>query len=195
MEPKQIFTIFVLIFIILTGIERLWWTFLKDREKEKGEVKAKWTLSVMTISHIIIMVGSILEYFVIERSLLFLVTLFGICMFIVAFWLRRLSAKTLGKYQSLQIEIRNTHRLIKEGPYKYMRHPWYLSIILEVLSITLTLNVYYSFLYVVLVHIPIVLVRVHFEEKAMIEIFGDEYIKYKKELWAFLPLKGNNKEF
>ena len=195
MVPRQIFTIFVLIFVITVSVERLWWTFLKDREKEKGKIKEKWSLSIMTISHTVVIIGSIVEYFVIEREILFLVTLLGACVFIVAFWLRRLSAKTLGKYQSLQIEIRNNHRLIKEGPYKYMRHPWYLSIILEVLSITLILNVYYSFLFAVLVYIPILLVRVHFEEKAMIEILGDEYVEYKKELWALFPLKRSNKRF
>ena len=192
MIPRQIFTIFVLLFVITVSVERLWWTFLNDREKEKGKVKAKWSLSIMTIAHTVVIIGSIVEYFVIERDILFLVTLLGVCIFIVAFWLRRLSAKTLGKYQSLQIEIRNNHRLIKEGPYKYMRHPWYLSIILEVLSITLILNVYWSFLFVVLVYFPILLVRVHFEEKAMIEILGDEYIEYKKGLWAFFPFKRNN---
>ena len=181
MIPRQIFTIFVLLFVITVSVERLWWTFLNDREKEKGKVKAKWSLSIMTIAHTVVIIGSIVEYFVIERDILFLVTLLGVCIFIVAFWLRRLSAKTLGKYQSLQIEIRNNHRLIKEGPYKYMRHPWYLSIILEILSITMILNVYYSFLFAVLVYIPVLLVRVHFEEKAMIEILGDEYREYKKE--------------
>ncbi|KPJ57707.1 MAG: hypothetical protein AMJ42_04450 [Deltaproteobacteria bacterium DG_8] len=194
MEFKQIFTVFVLIFIILAGIERLWWTFLKGKEKEFGEIKAKWSLSVMTISHTLIIIGSIVEYLIIKREMIFLVTLLGIMIFVIAFWLRRLSAKTLGKYQSLHIEIRRTHQLIKNGPYRYMRHPWYLSIILEVLSITLILNAYYNFLYVVLVHIPIVLIRVHFEEKAMIEIFGDEYIEYKKQLWAFFPLKIKNKK-
>jgi protein-S-isoprenylcysteine O-methyltransferase Ste14 len=195
MEARQFFTIFVLIFIILSSIERLWWTFFKVKEKELGEVKAKWSLSVMSISHSIIIIGSIVEYFIIKRKIIFLVTILGICIFIVAFWLRRLSAKTLGEYHSLHVEIRKAHRLIKDGPYKYMRHPWYLSIILEVLSITLVLNVYYSFLFAVLVYIPILLVRVHFEEKAMIAILGDEYIEYKKKLWAFFPFKRNNKRF
>ena len=189
MEPKQIFTILVLIFIVLSSIERLWWTFFKDKGKEPGEIKEKWSLSIMTISHTIIIIGSIGEYFIIRGKFNFLVTLLGICMFIVAFLLRRLSAKTLGKYQSLHIEIRNTQQLIKDGPYKYMRHPWYFSILLEVLSITLILNAYYCLLYVFLINIPIFLVRVHFEEKAMIEIFGGEYQEYKKEVWAFFPLK------
>jgi len=194
MESKQLFSIFVLIFIVLSSVERLWWTFLKEKEQEKGEVKAKWTLNLLNISHAIIIVGSILEYLVSGRKIIFFITILGLGMFIVAFWLRRLSARTLGKFQSLQIEIRESHLFINNGPYRYIRHPWYLSIILEVLSITLILNAYYSLLYVFIVHIPIILVRVYFEEKALSEIFPDEYTKYKKEVWAFLPFKRENKK-
>jgi protein-S-isoprenylcysteine O-methyltransferase Ste14 len=188
-EAKQVFSIFVLIFIVLSSVERLWWTFFKEKEKEKGVVKAKWTLNLLNISHTIIIVGSILEYFVSGRKIIFSITILGLCMFVVSFWLRRLSARTLGKFQSLQIEIRKGHLFIKDGPYRYIRHPWYLSIILEVLSITLILNAYYILIYVVIVHIPIILVRVYFEEKALSEKFPDEYATYKKEVWAFFPFK------
>jgi protein-S-isoprenylcysteine O-methyltransferase Ste14 len=189
MDQMQIYTIFVLIFIIALSIERLWWTFIKNRGKEIGEVKAKWSLSLMTLSHMVIIIGSLIEYFLIERSIIFVITILGLCIFIFAFWLRRLCAKTLGKYQSLHVEIRETHQLIKNGPYKYMRHPWYLSIILECLSIPLILNTYYIFLYAILIHIPVILVRIHFEEKAMIEKLGNEYLQYQKDIWALLPLK------
>jgi protein-S-isoprenylcysteine O-methyltransferase Ste14 len=189
MEAKQLFSIFVLIFIVLSSVERLWWTFLKEKQKEIGEVKVKWTLTLMMISHSILIVGAFIEYFVSGRKIIFLITTLGLCVFIVAFWLRRLSAKTLGKFQSLQVEIRNTHLLIKNGPYRYVRHPWYLSIILEALSIPLILNTYYSLLYVVFVYIPILLARAYLEEKALIKRFGDEYIQYKRQVWAFLPFK------
>lgn len=189
MEQRQIFTIFTLIFIIALSIERLWWTFIKNKGKEIGEVKAKWSLILMTISHIIIILGSLIEFFLTEINIIVVITLLGLCMFIFSFWLRRLCARTLGKYQSLHVEIRETHQLIKDGPYKYMRHPWYLAIILECLSIPLIVGAYYIFLYVIFVHIPIILLRVHFEEKAMIEKFENEYLAYKKGVWALLPLK------
>lgn len=194
MEVNQMFSILILIFVVLTIAERLWWTFFKNKEHETGEIKAKWTLNLLNISHAIIILGSILEYFLSGRKIIFFITILGLSMFIVAFWLRRLSASTLGKFQSLQIEIRETHLFINKGPYKYLRHPWYLSIILEVLSITLIFNAYYSLLYVVIVHIPIILVRVYFEEKALTEKFPDEYATYKKEVWAFLPFKKESNE-
>jgi len=194
MEAKQMFSIFVFIFIVVTSAERLWWTYIRNSPKEKGEVQEKWTLHLMNISYSIIIVGSFIEYFSIGRTINFLISFLGLCIFIIAFWLRRLCSRTLGKFQSLQIEIRKTHQLIKNGPYRYIRHPWYLSIILEVLSITLILNAYYSLLYAFIVHIPILLVRVYFEEKALCGIFPDEYTKYKKEVGAFLPFKPENKK-
>ena len=188
------FSMFVFIFIVVTSAERLWWTFFKEKGKEKGVVKAKWTLILLNISHSIIIIGAILEYILCERTIMFFIAILGLCMFFVAFWLRRLCSRTLGRFQSLQIEIRKTHRLIKNGPYRYIRHPWYLSIILEVLSITLIFNAYYSLLYLIVVHIPIILLRVYFEEKALSEIFPDEYAAYKKEVWAFFPFKRDIKK-
>ena len=36
---------------------------------------------------------------------------------------RQWAFNSLGKYWSVDIEIRDNHELIKNGPYKYMRHP------------------------------------------------------------------------
>ena len=38
MEAKQMFSIFVFIFIVVTSAERLWWTYIRNSPKEKGEV-------------------------------------------------------------------------------------------------------------------------------------------------------------
>jgi protein-S-isoprenylcysteine O-methyltransferase Ste14 len=36
---------------------------------------------------------------------------------------------------------------------------------------------------------PFMLFRVYLEEKALIKWFGEEYLKYKKEVFGLLPIK------
>ena len=96
--------------------------------------------------------------------------------------------KTLDKYWTIEIEIRDVHPLIKNGPYKYMRHPHYLFLFCEVLGLPLIANAYYSFVFIAIIFIPLIILRFIFEEKALTEKFGAEYLKYKKEVWAFFPI-------
>jgi protein-S-isoprenylcysteine O-methyltransferase Ste14 len=42
-------------------------------------------------------------------------------------WLFYASHRQLGKYWSVTLEIRNEHKLMTDGPYRYVRHPMYLS--------------------------------------------------------------------
>ena len=141
----------------------------------------------MNISYCVVITGVIVEYISTDKTINFLISFLGICLFFIAFWLRKLCSRTLGKFQSLQIEIRNEHPLIKKGPYKYIRHPWYLAIILELVSISLVCNAFYMLCYVFFIHIPVLLVRIYYEEKALIEKFGDSYIEYKREVKALFP--------
>lgn len=189
MKTNQIFLYFFIIFFIFASTERLWRTFISYKQKTSGQIKAKWTSSALVITHFIIYMGMIVEYFVLQREINFTVTALGLFMFIASFVIRNQCSKTLGEFRTIHIEIREKHSLIKQGPYRYVRHPWYSAIMLEVLSLPLIPNAYYTFLVALLIYIPLLLVRVRIEEKALIEKFGKEYIEYKKEVAAFLPIK------
>ena len=189
MKTNQMFLYFFIIFFIFASAERLWRTFISYKQKTSGQIKAKWTSSALVITHFIIYMGMIAEYFVMQREINFTVTALGLFMFITSFVIRNWCSKTLGEFRTIHIEIREKQRLIKEGPYRYLRHPWYSAIMLEVLSLPLIPNAYYTFLIAILIYIPLLLIRVRIEEEALIEKFGGEYLEYKKEVAAFVPIK------
>lgn len=184
----KLFTYFFLIFMLAMSIHRIWETFFREKGK-KGKIIKKWTLPVLSILHFIVGIGTFIEFLIIKREMNFTITTVGFIMFIIALLGRNWAIKTLGEYHSIHIEIREDHPLIKKGPYIFLRHPYYLSVILELLGIPLIANAFYSFIFSLLVYIPFLLLRVYFEEKAMIDKFNNEYIQYKKETWGFLPLK------
>ncbi|RLI00513.1 hypothetical protein DRO38_06320 [Candidatus Bathyarchaeota archaeon] len=182
------FTLSFLAFMVIMGIHRIWETFLR-KGKVKGNIVKGWTLPALTIAYIMVCVGAVVEYFVIKRPINFIITFLGFSMYLIGLVGRSWAIKTLGRYHSVQIEIRNRHPLIREGPYKYLRHPIYFSIIFEILGIPLVPNSYYACLIALFIYIPLLFIRLRQEEKVMIEKFGDVYLQYKREVDGLLPFK------
>jgi protein-S-isoprenylcysteine O-methyltransferase Ste14 len=77
--------------------------------------------------------------------------------------------------------------LCTQGPFKYFRHPMYAAwITFMALGLPLLLNSWVFFLLLVLIH-PIWHGLVQKEEDLMAELFGDEYLAYKRHTGRFLP--------
>ena len=177
---------FFIVFFLFIIIQRVLETFAK-REKEKGEIRQKWTFSLLFIAHFIVVFGSIPEYLLIKREINLIITVIGLILYLSGLIGRNWCIRTLGKYWSIHVEIRKNHKLIKTGPYKYMRHPATLSIIFEVCGIPLIVNAYFIFLFAVAVYIPLMILRIYYEEKEHPKLFGPEYLAYKKEVGMLFP--------
>lgn len=184
----KIYTVFLLVFMFIMTIQRIWETFFTKKNK-KGKIVKRWTFPILSTLHFIVGIGTIVEYFSVNRTINYTVTSIGFIMFMSAFILRKWAVKTLGDYHSIHIEIRVNHPLIKNGPYAYIRHPYYLSVIFELLGLPLIANAFFSFIFSLIIYVPFLLLRVYCEEKAMIKEFNDEYLEYKRETPGFLPLR------
>ena len=79
------------------------------------------------------------------------------------------------------------NRLCTDGAFKYVRHPLYAAF-LSVFNFGLAiyLNSYIFVLWALLLH-PLWHWVVRYEERLMIEIFGDEYAEYQKRTGRFFP--------
>jgi protein-S-isoprenylcysteine O-methyltransferase Ste14 len=182
------FTILFSSFILIMSIQRIWETFFRRNSTERGHIIKRWTLPALSITHFTIGIVTVIEYFIVDKKINFLISLIGLGMYLFAFILRNRSIRALGKYHSIHIEIREKHKLIKKGPYKYIRHPYYCSVIFEMLGFPLIPNSYYAFFISLFIYIPLLFIRLYYEEKAMIAKLGDEYITYKKNTWGFFPI-------
>jgi protein-S-isoprenylcysteine O-methyltransferase Ste14 len=95
--------------------------------------------------------------------------------------------KSLGKNWSSDLEIKEKHELVQEGPYKRIRHPMYTHFWLFVLSQGLILDNWIVLAYGVLAWGLLYFLRVGAEERMMIEEFGNEYKGYMKRTGRLLP--------
>ena len=111
----------------------------------------------------------------------------GLAVILIGVILRIIAVRTLGKFFTVDVTIRQGHRLVKNGMYKYFRHPSYTASLLSFIGFGLSLNNWYSLLILVFAVVVVFLMRIRIEEKALIAQFGDEYLQYKKEAWGLLP--------
>jgi len=111
----------------------------------------------------------------------------GVVLFGLAIWLLWRSHADLGRNWTPTLGIRDEHRLVTKGVYKYIRHPMYAAHWLWAIAQVLILHNWiagYSFL---VVAVPLYLLRVNDEEQMMLEQFGEEYRAYMERTGRMVP--------
>ena len=102
----------------------------------------------------------------------------------VAFW--TWTQIHLDTQWSAQLQLKKSHHLVTTGPYAYLRHPLYSSMIGWAASVSL-LTANWIFIAVCILSIVGVVARVPKEEQMMIDAFGDEYKAYMHRTGRFFP--------
>lgn len=83
-------------------------------------------------------------------------------------------------------EARNEKKIASGGPYKYIRHPIYTSMYILTGGLGLIFFTWYWFI-VMVAFIPFWYMECRAEEKEMIKMYGEEYIKYRDKTGMFIP--------
>lgn len=111
----------------------------------------------------------------------------GLFVMIAGFILRQRSIQILGKFFTPVISIQEGHKLIIKGPYKYVRHPSYSGLLVELLGASLAISNWISFILVFCLMLPPLIYRMKAEEKELIKQFGQDYISYKRKTKILIP--------
>ena len=76
-----------------------------------------------------------------------------------------------------------THRLVVDGVYGWVRHPMLVAGLLFLLTSGPSLNnMIYTAMYLVYM-----LIGGYFEERRMVRIFGEDYLRYRRRVGTFTP--------
>ncbi|HIB31968.1 MAG TPA: isoprenylcysteine carboxylmethyltransferase family protein [Candidatus Marinimicrobia bacterium] len=94
--------------------------------------------------------------------------------------------KTLGKNLTDTVVTRAAHTLVTRGPYRWVRHPFYLATALAVVANTLVTANWFLAL-TGGITFGLLVLRTRIEEEKLIERFGEDYKEYMKRTGRLLP--------
>lgn len=108
----------------------------------------------------------------------------GIVLMSIGLWLFWYSHRVIGHFWSIHVELKSSHELITDGPYRYIRNPLYTSFFLGYLGTMLALNSW-----------PLAVLAPFFvwsyvifakeEEDMLAPAFGEAYEAYKRRTGMF----------
>jgi protein-S-isoprenylcysteine O-methyltransferase Ste14 len=111
----------------------------------------------------------------------------GIFFILLGIIIRWTAIFTLRKYFSVYVRIREDHKVIKNGLYRYIRHPSYTGGLITYFGIGLYFCSWLSILVMIVPLFLAYLYRIHFEEKALTQALGNDYIVYAKSTKRLIP--------
>ncbi len=121
-------------------------------------------------------------------SITLVVAWIGIVIMLLGIALRVWANQTLGRFFTRTLRVTAEQRVVRDGPYRLVRHPGYLGDILLWIGAALaTLN----WLVVVILTVTAVLAysyRIRVEEAMLQEALGDTYRAYMRHTWRLVPL-------
>lgn len=93
---------------------------------------------------------------------------------------------SLGRNLTDTVVTRREHTLVTRGPYRWVRHPFYDSVVLLLLASSL-IAANWSLLACSGLFLALLIVRTRTEEEKLIACFGDAYRTYMERTGRFLP--------
>ena len=101
--------------------------------------------------------------------------------------LRIASVLSLGKFFTVDVTIREDHKLKKDGLYRFLRHPSYFASLISFVGFGITINSWPGLFLLIAAVLTVFIYRIKIEEKILIEQFGSEYQDYRKTTSGIIP--------
>ena len=110
----------------------------------------------------------------------------GLTLFVVGLTIALVAVFTLRMFYASTLVIRQEHKLITHGIYRFTRHPIYFGVLIAIMGVPVYAPSLYGFLILSLL-VPIFLNRIRMEEELLFEEFGDAYLAYRKTTSKLIP--------
>lgn len=154
-----------------------------QKGKDKSTLNILWLAIPFSIAAAVTLANISTLPIVRENWIMYL----GEAFILIGIIFRFIIIRSLGKYFTVDVTIKEDHKIKKEGFYRYLRHPSYAFSLLTSLGLGLYLN---NWLALVFAFVPPFLAfayRIKIEEQALVEQFGEEYIQYRKTTKKLIP--------
>jgi len=111
----------------------------------------------------------------------------GLVIMIVGFAIYYWAVLTLGPFCSGFLRVIPDHKVIRNGPYRLVRHPVYAGEILSFIGLGLALQSWVALLIILVTASVFYSNRIRIEEKFLTAELGDDYVQYMKSVKRIIP--------
>src|SRR5260370_31901877 len=174
-------------YVILVAGCLFWLTpFLRARQSEKPSRqvarRARWGILLVGVAYTLLWQGHFWE-----RSQLPWQVALSIVFFVLANLLSWTGARALGRQWRIDAGLSADHELITSGPYRFVRHPIYTSLLCVLLGTGFLITPWWLLLPSLLLFIIGTEIRVRIEDHLLPSHFGDQFAEYQKRVPAYIP--------
>lgn len=117
----------------------------------------------------------------------------GVALGVTGLLVRLWSVLTLRERYTRTLLIQEGHKVERDGPYRWVRHPGYLGSLLALGGFALSSGNSIAFFSSLLALVAAYRYRIHVEDEMLLAAFGDEYAKYRREVPALVPFMGGTR--
>ena len=111
----------------------------------------------------------------------------GVAVLLIGVALRVWARRALREMYTGHVQVQTGHRLVRAGPYSFLRHPGYTGFVLMAVGFAVGFSSVVGLTAIPLLLLPGLIYRMNVEEKLLIEQFGDSYREYARVTKRLVP--------
>lgn len=160
------------VFLVLNALEMLWEVRISVRNSrnlvERGAIEiAPRILPMMASLYAAMYVGSLLEFFFQPKRIPLAWAIVFAIFFLLSKALKFWAVNSLGKFWTMKVLVLPESHAVTGGPYRYLRHPNYVAVMIEIAATTLLGKCFITFAVVFSLFALVLVFRIKAEEQAL----------------------------
>jgi protein-S-isoprenylcysteine O-methyltransferase Ste14 len=111
----------------------------------------------------------------------------GLAMILLGIAFRLWAVASLRSFFSYTVQIKEGHRVVEAGPYRFVRHPAYAGSLLTIVGVGFALQSWGAVILIAVVFLAAFGYRMRVEERALVDSLGEEYLSYARRVKRIIP--------
>ncbi|MGP8069615.1 MAG: methyltransferase family protein [Candidatus Bathyarchaeia archaeon] len=165
-------------------------SYIVPRLRQKGKVKARSDRGSGLVIWLGIFAAIFLSDYFATNNIAPIPEFFfyvGIVLMVAGIVFRQWAIWVLGRFFSTRVRIVSDHRIVMEGPYRFLRHPSYTGVLMILLGLGLASRTWLGTIIILALFSLVIGYRMKVEENALKAEFGQEYLEYAKKTKRLFP--------
>jgi protein-S-isoprenylcysteine O-methyltransferase Ste14 len=168
-----------------------WWIRLRSQLNRRGSRLDRGSLLVVVafvgagLGGGFTLAGRVQAAAIAEGRWLFFVV--GLVLMSAGIAIRQWAVAVLGRFFTIDIRVHPDQTVVERGPYRWVRHPAYSGLIVTFVGIGLALGNWAALAVVALVPAAGLVVRIRFEERALLAALGEPYRRFAASRARLFP--------